>query len=292
LADLELEALRATGVRRRADEWVLVLNSQGIACALQPERGAWVLQVAAADRAAAELALTRWERENAAPPARPPLPALPPGRGVMGVWVGGALALFAVVTGPAADATRWFRRGTAHAAALLGGEPWRAVTALTLHVDAAHVVSNALACGIFVTWTCRRLGNGLGLAALLLAGALGNAGSALWHGGAHRAVGASSALFGALGILSGVEAGCQWQAGAPIARAWLPLAAGLALLAMLGTGRGSDVAAHLFGLGAGGLLGLPLSIAALRPPGAAVQYAAGALALGSVVGAWALALSA
>ena len=261
-----------------------MLGSQGIACELRPESGAWVLGVLPADRAAAEVVLERWEVENA---QRAPLRrALPAGHGLTGIWIGGALALFAVVTGPAADGSNWFERGTAHAGPLLRDEPWRAITALTLHVDAAHVVANALACGVFVTWTCRRLGNGVGLAVLLASGALGNLGSALWHGGAHRAVGASTALFGALGILSGIEAGDQWRAGVRVARAWLPLAAGLALLAMLGTGRGSDVSAHLFGLLAGVVLGLPLARPAARP---AVQWAAGAAALAVLLAAWGLA---
>lgn len=290
MTDADLEPLRAAHARRSADEWALVLASQGIASALRSERGHWVLWVAPANRAAAALALERWERENTAPPQL--LRAISVGGGFTGVWIGGALALFATLTGPAASGAAWFRRGAAHASALLGGEIWRAVTALTLHVDAAHVVSNALASGVFVTWTCRRLGNGLGLAAVLAAGTLGNLFNALWNGGAHRSVGASTALFGALGVLSGLEAGRRWWAGIRIARAWLPLAAGLALLAMLGTGRGSDVGAHVFGLLAGAGLGLPLARMDSQPPRAALQWLAGASALAVLGVAWWLALSA
>jgi hypothetical protein len=71
---------------------------------------------------------------------------------------------------------------------------------------------------------------------------------------------------------------------------WLPLAAGLGLLAMLGTGKGSDLTAHLTGLGSGAALGALAAWLVPRPLGAAGQAACGALALGAVAAAWAVAL--
>jgi membrane associated rhomboid family serine protease len=283
-----LEVLRAAVTRRAAEDCALVLASQGIACEVRPERGRWLVCVPAAQRAAAERVLEDGEAEHLATPAETRAPAWR--GGAAGPWVSVALLTFAAVTGPAADGSRWIRRGAADASALLAGEAWRALTALTLHVDAAHVIANALASALFVTWTCRSLGNGVGLAAVIASGALGNGLNALWHGGAHRSVGASTALFGALGLLAALEAGRRFGSGAPIGRSWLPLAAGLALLAMLGTGRGSDVGAHVFGLLAGGALGLPLArfAGSTRPP---LQWVAGGLALAALAGAWGLALS-
>jgi membrane associated rhomboid family serine protease len=288
LADVDRDPLRIAALRRSAEEWALVLASQGIASEIRPERGQWGLWVAGAHAGAASLALERWERENR--PAPEPDAAPASGGELGGVWLGAALLLFAAVTGPAARGADWFRAGSAHARVLLGGEPWRALTALTLHVDAAHVVGNALSAAIIATWLCRRLGNGVGLAVLLAAGALGNVLNALWHGGGHRSVGASTALFGALGALSGLEAGRRFWAGVSVERAWLPLAAGLALLAMLGTGRGSDVGAHVFGLLCGACLGLLLARA--DRPRRSLQRLAGASALAALGAAWWLALSA
>ena len=59
------------------------------------------------------------------------------------------------------------------------------VTALTLHADLAHVLANALACVLLVTAVGRSLGAGVGLWLMLLAGAGGNALTALAHGAHH-----------------------------------------------------------------------------------------------------------
>ncbi len=74
--------------------------------------------------------------------------------------------------------------------------------------------------------------------------------------------------------------------------AWVPLGAGIALLAMLGTGTArTDLAAHIFGLLAGMTLGLaaapPFS---KRAPSAAKQLLAGCTSLALLLGAWAIAL--
>lgn len=267
-----------------------MLASQGIACELRPERGRWLLRVAPAQRERALDLLARWENENALRP-EPTLSAGPLRASRAGIAIAAALLLFAAFTGPAARGTHWFRRGAADASALLAGELWRAVTALTLHVDAAHVISNALASAIFLGWLGQRVGSGAAVALVLAAGALGNLANALWQGGAHRSVGASTALFGALGILSGLEAGRRWFAGIRVARAWLPLAAGLALLAMLGTGRGSDIGAHVFGLISGGVLGAAISRAAGIPAPGTHQALAWAISLVVVALAWWKALS-
>jgi membrane associated rhomboid family serine protease len=284
-----LELLRSAPSRSRAEEWALVLASQGVPSELRADAGRWLLRVAAEQRDPAAALLERWELENT---ERPELPR--PGAlrsSWAGVALGAALLLFAAFTGPAARGTRWFRRGAADASALLDGELWRALTALTLHVDAAHVISNALAAAIFLGWLGQRVGSGVGVALVLASGVLGNLANAFWQGDAHRSVGASTALFGALGILSGLEAGRRWFAGIRVARAWLPLAAGLALLAMLGTGRGSDIGAHVFGLLAGAGLGVAVSRLADAPARVGSQAAAWAAASAALVAAWWKALS-
>src|SRR5437870_5413008 len=73
--------------------------------------------------------------------------------------------------------------------------------------------------------------------------------------GRHLSVGASTATFAALGILAGLQVVRRFRHGARGRRAWLPLAAGLGLFAMLGVGEHADVLAHLFGLGVGAVVG-------------------------------------
>jgi membrane associated rhomboid family serine protease len=71
----------------------------------------------------------------------------------------------------------------------------------------------------------------------------------------------------------------------------VPIAAGLALLAMLGTaGERVDLLGHLFGFLAGGVLGVVMAVAVPRRPGARVQWALGTTALMLVVVSWMLAL--
>jgi membrane associated rhomboid family serine protease len=207
-------------------------------------------------------------------------------RGI-GFLVAALLFAFHVVTGPRADAIAWFRSGSASAERILAGEYWRAVTALTLHADAGHVLANAASSAVFLTALASVVGAGVALWLALGAGIAGNLMTAVAYGTHHSAVGASTALFGAVGAL----AGCQFaRLRQRRRRRWLPIAAGLALLAMLGTAPGADIAAHLFGCLSGILLGLGAGLAGARPRGAGAQ-ALLALAAGTVIVAcWVVAL--
>ena len=74
-------------------------------------------------------------------------------------------------------------------------------------------------------------------------------------------------------------------------RAWIPVAAALALLAMLGAGEERvDVLAHLFGFLFGGVLGFLSGFVTPRPPGFRIQWACGTAAFALVVWCWFFAL--
>jgi membrane associated rhomboid family serine protease len=160
------------------------------------------------------------------------------------------------------------------------------VTALTLHADAAHLLGNAVGCAVFVTAVLRLLGPGLGGWLVLLAGAGGNALNALVHGARHSSIGFSTAVFGAIGILGGLQFGRKRGQR----RAWLAIAGALGLLAMLGTSERTDILAHLFGLLVGLVLGLAAGVAVPRPPGAAAQWTLAAGAVAVLAGSWLLAV--
>jgi membrane associated rhomboid family serine protease len=129
----------------------------------------------------------------------------------------------------------------------------------------------------------------VGLCVLLLAGAGGNALTAAAHGTHHDSVGASTAMFGAIGILGATRVVSRGRRRAA-RRSWMVVAASLALLALLGTSPGSDLLAHLFGLLLGGVLGLAAA-PAMRPLRPLVQWALAVAALAVVVGAWLRALA-
>lgn len=143
------------------------------------------------------------------------------------------------------------------------GEWWRAVTALTLHGDLVHLVSNLVAGIGFAFLLARFFGAGGAWLMILITGLLGNALNAWIHyPDAHWSIGASTAVFGALGLVTGVG---LWIAMRQPAERWtmprwlLPAFGGLTLLGMLGIGDGLDgrvdVAAHISGFLCGSLLG-------------------------------------
>ncbi len=190
---------------------------------------------------------------------------------------------FTVIGNPAVP---WFARGSADAARIIDGELWRTVTALTLHGDIVHVVGNAVAIALFFAGAAGQLGVGVAGALILLAGTTGNLANAFLHGSPHDSVGASTAVFGAVGILGGLAMVRRRQTVGN-RRAWIAIAAALALLGMLGAGGGRvDVWAHLLGFLAGGVLGILVALQSPRPARPGIQWTSGAAALTVIVYCW------
>jgi len=284
--------VRVTRQREKADEWALVLAAMGVASRVQRGPEGFALEVASEDTERAAELLAAYERENRAREA-PQEPEPSAERGAFaGIAVATALLIFFRVTGPRDPSLAWFERGTADAERILQGELWRTVTALTLHADLGHALANALFGALFIGAVCSALGPGLGCALVLLAGAGGNWLNATFQGVQHVSIGASTAVFGAVGLLSGMGV-ARWRRP-PVARrhAWVPIGAGLAILAMLGTaGTRVDIWAHGFGLLVGAGLGIPAGFALRRPPGAAVQWISGSAALAALLYSWTCALA-
>jgi len=252
----------------------LVLESMAIAHAVEPTpEGRWAIVVGEADAAAAESAIAAWEAENAKPPEARRSQEY--GRSRVGVAAALALACFTLFT--FGQGSGWVERGSANAERIFRGEWWRTVTALTLHSDAAHAAGNALALCVLLAALARRIGPALAAWLPLAAGIAGNAATALVTRGGHISVGASTAVFGSLGMLSALEA--------PGRRAWLTLGAGAALLGILGTGERADLFAHLFGFTAGVLEGLAFR-RATPPRRSPLQPALALAALAPIALAW------
>lgn len=186
----------------------------------------------------------------------------------------------------------WIDRGASDNTAIFAGDWWRTLTALTLHGDFGHFIANFFFGLVFTGFLVPRLGGGAAWLGVVLAGAAGNALNAwFYRSEPHSAIGASTAVFGALGLLVAWESIERWRT--PGQRSWwqliIPLGGGLALLAWLGAGdedgvRMVDHMAHLWGFAAGLVLGLALH--GKRLP----QRICGVLALALPLLAWALAL--
>jgi rhomboid protease GluP len=288
-------ALRVSRRRAQIDEWVLVLSAEGVRAAVRGGPDGFALEVDASEAAHAEALLHAWQRENEAPPPAPPPAAPVDARAVRhAVVVAGFLLALYAATGPAGGEDSAFGdRGAAESARIRAGDVWRAVTALTLHADFGHVLGNALAGALFLSAVFHLFGFGVGGALVLLAGALGNLTNAFVQAPTHATIGASTAVFGALGLLVG-HALANPRAALERRPAWVPIGAALALLAMLGSeGARVDLWAHGFGLVAGVVLGAGAArLSAERLAAPALQAIAGAAALASIAGAWWVALHA
>jgi rhomboid protease GluP len=238
----------------QAGLWSLVLLSAGIPNITEPAEGGYVVMAVEEQADRAEEELRRFEEENR---HWPPVKHLGEVRMVderrpPTVLMMGALLVFHQVTGPFSSHSEWFSRGAVDSRAILeGGEWWRLITALTLHSDPVHLLGNILIGGMVIHFLCKLFGTGPGWWLLIIAGSLGNFANVLAHGPGHLSVGFSTAVFSAIGLLCGSQIK-RFNLRAIL----LPLGAGVALLAMLGSsGERTDLGAHLWGLLVGLLLG-------------------------------------
>jgi membrane associated rhomboid family serine protease len=285
--------LRSSADRSLVEEWFLVLTADGFSTSMHHTGNEFAVCVPDVELEAASRALEQYERENAQSPSIPGGVSETIGEVDLFVAVAASLAMlsFFVWTGPRDPNLTWFAAGSADAAAILGGELWRTLTALCLHADLAHVVANALFGALFLAAAGGGYGPGVAIALTLAAGAGGNLANAIFQGPGHVSVGASTAVFGAVGLLAGRAVALRLRRGENGFRIWLPIAAGFAIIAMLGTGERSDIWAHLFGFMTGGLLGVPASLAWPRSASWPVQLAAMAASVAMILYAWRLALA-
>lgn len=284
---------------RRVNLWALVLEARSIPCRLEPgEQGMERLLVPPhlIRLACTELSLFEKENRNWPPLAPPPRSLKENTLATVSILL--LLAIFHNLIQldlalPGIYSPDWTSLGKASAAAIMDGQWWRVVTALTLHADWLHLSSNLGIGGIFIIFLCRELGSGLAWTLLLASGMLGNLINAMVQQPSHSSVGASTAVFGAVGILGAIS---LLRYRHQLQRRWLlPVASALALLAVLGTeGKNTDLGAHLFGFAAGTIFGLLTEhfIARKGQPGRMLNGLLALLSAGVVMVAWWLALKA
>ena len=279
------------GKRAACFESGLVLAAKGVAYELHEVDGLWALSVPPSAVSIALDELARYAAERGTGRTAPAV------RTFRGAGIGAAvyvcvLLLTAYCTGIQLFGLDWLAAGALDARAGGAGEWWRAITALTLHLDQAHLISNLLF-GVGIGSLAGRLfGPGIAWGSILAAGALANYLEMLIAPPLHRAVGASTAVFAALGLLTGFAWRLRRSLRERFRYRWAPLFAGVCLLAFLGAGTEHvDVLGHALGFAAGTLLGWAIARADVsRYRGRAPQIAAGAFALSLIVVAWTCAL--
>jgi membrane associated rhomboid family serine protease len=278
------------GSKSLCHEYSLMLEARGIEHETTEEENSWVLSVPVGIRHSAYEELSRYSVERGVKRSVPQVVQLHTGA-ALGVFVYIAILLLtAYCAGNATFGADWLSLGSLDAGAR--GEWWRAVTALTLHLDQEHLLGNVLFGAVAGIAASRLLGPGIAWAGILGAAALANYAEILISPITHRAVGASTAVFAALGLLSGMAWRQRLTLRERLWYRWAPLIAGICLLSLLGAGSAHvDVLGHslgfLFGLGVGWFYarsGVPNK----RNP--RVQLIAGLGAVLVVCAAWILAL--
>ena len=255
-----LVAVRRSARRAQAEQYALVLTAMGIQSLIAPEGKFTVLYVALDDAARANAELAAYDSENRQrPPGRVwPRPPLPRVEVAMLYWT--VLLFFFAAGRHEAFSFDWIGAGAVQSGLMLGGEWWRAVTALCLHQSGAHLLGNLVFGTVFLMLLSQVTGAGVAALAMITAGAAGNVLSALVRAPEYTSIGASTAIFAGIGMLAALRQARSQDHALSALRNWVPLAGGLALLAFLGlSGENTDVLAHVLGFGSGIAAGLMLA---------------------------------
>lgn len=278
-----------------AQLWSLVLHAADIHHELRHDETGWQLLVSEKDFSPATDELRffseenhNWPPERAARSDREAIvekspPVLP---------VIGALVVFHAITGGWEAGNHWFSIGALDRTRVMDdGQWWRLITALTLHADSVHLLGNIFFGGVLVYSLCRHLGSGIAWFSVLLTGVLANAVNLSFHDDLYRSVGFSTAVFGMVGMLSGMRLRRigGWQ------EMVLALGSAASLLALMGSsGERTDLGAHFWGVGVGlpvGMILVVLGFAGKRVLAPVGQWLLFSGSLAIVFGCWLFALS-
>lgn len=190
-------------------------------------------------------------------------------------------------------------KGRADAGAILAGEWWRTITALTLHADFLHLLSNLFYGAFFIAFTCHLVGTGLGLLSVLASGIVGTLMNAAVQDPSHLSIGASTAVFGAVGVYAAFLWADRRRRKFGSLYIWAPILVGLSLLGTYGIpdtyseeGANVDVVAHATGFVAGMIAGALLGrLGSERLDQPQLQQASGITAAVLVLVGWLAAFS-
>lgn len=278
--------------RAECSDRALVLAAVQIPFQVVDDIGSCALVVPAEFSAQAMQQLIQYDDEN--PPQFLPVTQPP----VYHNAVPGLIAYVVIICAVAAIADfapwakDWYVSGRVDGALIRAGEWWRTITALTLHSGLKHLTGNLVFGIMFGLFAGRLLGSGVAWLAVVLAAATGNAVNTLLLESTHRAVGASTAVFAALGLV----AGFVWRGKLMAQDRWPyrvgPIVGGFALLMYTGTGgERTDIGAHLMGFLCGLFAGMLLTVAREHLSDRRLQLTCGFTAIAIIIGCWIIAIA-
>jgi len=276
--------------RRACADRALVLESLQIPHQIVVDAVGCALVVPAGSSAQAMNELRLYDEEN--PPQRPrqiktieyqnAIPGV-----VVYVLVICAVAWFSTISLFDQD---WLGAGRVDGVLIRAGEWWRTITALTLHSGLRHLLGNIVFGAFFGLFAGRLLGPGVAWLAIVLTAASGNVLNTLLLESTHRSIGASTAVFAALGLL----AGFVWRGKLMAQDRWPyrvgPVVGGFALLMYTGTGdANTDIGAHLMGFLCGFVGGMLLILVRDRLRDPRWQMSAALMSISLLLGSWIIA---
>ena len=251
---------------REANDHGLVILAMGEACRVAANADQKEFQLQAEMHPAPRIAveLDAYAAEISLPdktvPTRKPWGRYAHSRVLCGYWM---LLLVSVYYCQGIDDSLIERARSSSVGLFQRGEWWRPFTAQFLHGDLMHLIGNLLVGAAFITFVVRSIGPFKGWGLTLLCGTLGNALTSWSYYPDHfSSIGASTSVFAALGILSGlgIAESLPSRPHLPWLRILTPFMAGVVLLGMLGASQDphTDVLGHICGFG----FGLPAGIVA------------------------------
>ncbi len=263
-----------------ANTIALVLESAGVSGRFHPGDAGVDITVDADYHETAIRTIHAYYEENAGDSSINQLAAAETVTTYSGIGIAVILAAVHVAIGP--DNRLFVEHYGSSASEIVNGDVYRSLTSLFLHADAGHIAGNAFGIALFGTAVCAFTGTGVGWLMILMSGAMGNFLNAVLHQTDHVSIGASTAVFSAVGIAAGYQSIRRYKNDGLSFKSMLPLFAGAALLAFLGASPHSDLPAHLFGFGFGVLFGITYGFLFNSPAGPVFQKICLLLGLGLV----------
>ncbi|MBA4368149.1 MAG: hypothetical protein C0403_11000 [Desulfobacterium sp.] len=240
----------------QTNQYGLILTACGISFHTQKAGKSWNILVDDANMEKAFRIIEKSIAENQT--ASPSLTADDhhyPG-GYTGLWIAIVIISVYVAMMLSGESKLFMNQYQSSAMRIMAGDYYRTVTSLFIHADAGHLAGNAIGIAIFGTFLCRITGWGMGMLMVLLSGGLGNLLNAFMYRIGHISIGASTAVFGAIGILAGYLFFIKFRQINIKRSSWLPIGGSVALLSFLGSGEYTDVTAHFYGMTVGIFLGV------------------------------------
>jgi membrane associated rhomboid family serine protease len=243
-----------------AQEHALVVLAMNLDCLITVDEAGYVIHAEEAFSGAVREEFRLYAEEQKMKPEPVAIPIFGSGVELALVWIGILLFCFAKQLEHPAVTENFL---SSSERVLVHGEFYRPFTSLFLHADLEHLMGNALFGLIFGLFVANSFGPLLGWALILLSGALGNFLNVWLHfPDPFRSLGASTAVFGSLGLLVGAGLSAAWRAKSyrKGLQAFAPLFAGIMIFSMSGIGGpGTDTMAHITGMLFGICLGLPMA---------------------------------